>query len=237
MNVVVCVKLQSVSEAIAKKLIPEGINIIKTQSLLELDEMVPEISKMAIIEEGLFELRDIIKTIKEIKDKSGGEKSYITILSKDVLDENEQFLIKIGVDFVLHRGLDRNTIALKIFKFINHFCKDENKRRYARISLKNNKNTDIKIMSNNNYISGKVTDISMNGVVVLFDKTQPISLINNHIYTRTKIKIEDQYIFADLKLVKHSNELAAFKFQNLEKTFKEKLASYIYYKMQKILSK
>jgi c-di-GMP-binding flagellar brake protein YcgR len=88
----------------------------------------------------------------------------------------------------------------------------------------------------NQYVYGKITDISMGGVAVEFSNSYPQQIKTPDELRRTQLKLENNTIFADIKLVKYKDKAAAFQFAHLNEHAKDILAGYIYRKIQDQLS-
>jgi hypothetical protein len=233
MNVVLSIKQKAIQEAIAIKLIPEGITALSISSLDELAGMLPEISKIAVIEEEFFKEEELYATLKQIRAKPDGLKNRIALLSKKTYSGNPAEMAQKGIDFHLQSGLTIEFIANKIMRFIYQFCTQHEQRTYVRMNVKDIDNINVRLpdQQNSHFYQAKITDISMGGIAIELPKgDQSIKLLPN--MSRIQLKIQNKTIITDLQLVKSASNVAAFRFTNLNEGARDVLAAFIYTKIQ-----
>jgi len=243
MNIVLAMNQKRIKEAIALELIPEGMLALDCNSIGELTELLPDISPFAIIDEDSFPKREIFETIHTIKKKIEANKIKLALLSKNTLQSYIKVLNRFGVDLVIPSTMEIETIALNVLNFIKKVCdKNKNlneKRKYVRLSLKESSNTSLKMFAPeiSSYLEAKLTDISMGGIAAEFQNNKLEFVNNNEYFKRTQIKLENNTIFADMKLMKRSDTIAAFHFSHINENYKKILAGFIFQKTQQVFSR
>lgn len=237
MNVILCTTLPSLQSALARKLLPIGINLIKKSTLAEIADAIPAFGRVCFIDDISFDKKELVETITEIKKEKQKQGSRIVILTKNADENFTKLLMKAGVDTVLHSSLHHETIVDKFYTFLSETISDQHEeRKFIRIKPEPNEDATLKYLSpkTNSYITGKVTDISMGGVAGAFTASDMETLAEGQTLSNAQINLSSKNILADLSLVKKGGNIAAFSFTKIRETFKDSLAEYIYNKTQKI---
>lgn len=237
MNVILGIKQKPIHEAIAIKLIPEGITALPVKSIEELLGVLPEISKIAILEEELFGEKDLYSGLASIKNSPDGKYSRVALLSKKTYNISSAELAGKGIDLLLQSSLSVESIASRVIKFIYQFCNHDEKRTYVRINARPLDQVNLRLLDpqDNHYHQAKVTDISMGGLAIELPKVMNNVKLPPQL-NRAQVKIQAKTIIVDLQLIKTGSGAAAFRFLNLNDSARDMLAAFIYTKIQDQLS-
>ena len=234
MKVIISTNSPTLKSAIAKKLIPLGVTTITLNTLEELEDLIPFISKICFIDEIAFPMKDLLPLVEKIKKNHPDEGIRLILLTKNTDPQSFKLFTVKGIDAIIQNSLHTDTIAERFSAFVNKFCGQDARRKYLRINLSPNESSSVKILipTTQQYIEGKITDISMGGFAAEFD-AEGLSKVNeNIVYSRTQVIIEHKNIISDIKLMKKGTTLAAFSFFKLPDSFRDTLAEYILSKIQ-----
>ncbi|HOJ50505.1 MAG TPA: PilZ domain-containing protein [Spirochaetota bacterium] len=238
MNIILMTKNEMLKKVLIHKLLVEGINIINLNTIDEVEASIPVRARIAIIDDDdIKDIKEILKKAREIKINKDKSTSRLILVTKI----NDNFVLKslfnIGFDLVLQNSLHPDTIAEKIHIFVSNIVNQEHQnRRYIRVKPDNNEEATIRILSKNNqYLTGRITDISLGGIATKFNQDISNDFAIKDTFTSIQINIGDKNIIADVSVVKTGGDMVAFLFLKMRDSFKTLLAEYIFEKIQKNL--
>jgi hypothetical protein len=236
MNFILCTEKPSLQNALAHKLIPIGINIFKVNTLDEFKAAIPVRGNVGLIDDEKLNPKELLKGVLEIKQNQEKQKARLLLLTKSHDMELVKVFVKYGVESVLQSSLHFDTIAEKTLSFLQEMSEQHSQRRFVRIKPDEKEEAAVKILlsSNNQYIIGKITDISMGGAAVKFSDDEAELMIPDSVFSSCHITLEGKKnVVADMKLVKKGGNLVAFSFEKIRASYKDILAEYIFEKIQK----
>ncbi len=238
MNVILCATPTSLQAALAKKLIPVGINLIKVDTLSEVFEAVPDKSRMAFIDDTRFDTKEVLEYVTKIKSDASKQGTRIILLTKVTDNEIIKLFVSTGIDSVFQSSLHYETIVDKFTTFVNKLSEQHSQRKYIRIKPPEEDAATLKflLVDTNTYITGKITDLSMGGIAASFSSGDMERLKQDQVYPNSQVVLGEKSILADIKIVKKGDNLAAFCFSKIRDTFKDSLAEYVFDKTQKCLT-
>jgi hypothetical protein len=232
MNIIVCTPLNTLHTALARKLLPQGYNLVKLNTLDEIEASIPVRSKIAFIDDGGFDIKELLHMVARIKKKLPGFR--LTLLTRTSEMQLIKVFIQLGVDMVVQSSLHLDTIAERFSGFLQKVVLDHRDRRFVRIKPADNEVSTLQflIYSRNIFVTGKITDVSMGGVAAKFSSSEIEMLSPDEIFKNAKINLGKKSIQADVKLQKKGKDVAAFSFERMRVSFQDSLSEYIYFKSQ-----
>jgi len=236
MNIIVCTNSNILQVSLAHKMIPQGINLIKLNTLEEVAASIPVHSDIALIDDTNLDQKQMVKMIVDIKKDENKKSAKLLLITKSSDIELIKVFTKLGATFVLQSSLHPDTITDKFFSFLQQFASQHKERRFVRIKLESKEENLIKLLlPNKTYTNGIMSDISMGGLAGKFPQNDISLMMETHVYPNCQISIDGKNILADLRLVKKGGDILAFSFEKMRDTFKDHLAEIIYRRIQKNL--
>lgn len=239
MTIIICSKAPNIKSALARKLLPHGINLVTITTLNELETIIPEKGKISFVDDNEFDEKKLLASVARIKKDEEKRKCRILLLTKSSDMHFIKTLVELGIEAVLQRSLHPETIANKFFSFIQKIASQQNsQRRFIRVKPQDDEQATIKFLLNKtkSFVKGAITDISMGGVAAKFSALDAENIKENCDYNNAQIVINQKNIVVNLKTVKKGGTLAAFSISKIRDNHKDLLAEYIYQKTQDILS-
>ncbi|HCL57009.1 MAG TPA: hypothetical protein DHW82_08390 [Spirochaetia bacterium] len=228
MNLILSTKVEMLPFYFIHALMPHGINIKNIFSLEEIFQLMPEKSKIAVIDDLIFPVKETLSTINQIKKQPEGRSCRFVLLSSRTDIEVLRSFIIMGFDTVLPRTASSHALAMKIKDFMDKHSSKEDKREFIRVKPNEEDNLQLEFHSQNNPIlRGRVTDISLGGAAVSF-QTENLEIEKEE----SILVLKNEKLPVRVQLVKKARNVAAFRFENLPSESKSSLAEYIFFKSQ-----
>lgn len=234
MNIILSTVLPGVPYHFVRYFYPRALHIKNIFQLEQIERSIPSVAQIVIVDDISFNMKDVFAMINRVKKREENNKvPRFILLASSLPTERYRSMIIMGFDWVVPADLSQlDKVAQKIIEFIEKNCTQSDKREFIRVKPDEKDRLFIEIAypdANHTYL-GKITDISMGGAAVYFEKELPDENID--IIPNSKINIKDIQLPVTLKLVKKTNGFGAFRFATVPNITKECLAEYIFLKTQ-----
>ncbi len=234
MNIILCATTKALQGAMARKMIPTGINLINLNTLDEVFASIPIQARICFIDDSDIGAKDVLEMVKKIKQDEKKQGARIVLLTKSADTDMIKTFVQSGVDTVFQSSLHYETVVERFLSFLKKLNDQHSQRKYIRIKPDKEDDATLKFLSpaTNTYILGNITDVSMGGVAVSFSMGDIENIKQGVIYNNAQIILSKKTILIDLQVVKKGGLLAAFSFAKIRTTFKDYLSEYIFNKTQ-----
>ena len=219
------------SKDIGIELIPLGVELIEFSSLEDLFVNINNDKSVKMLITETYDYESLTK-IKELRPDI-----YFILLAHQNLKPIELIkMSKIGIRHILNYTENSVNMAEDIIKTIlSDHSKDREKRFHVRVQPKSTEEIigAIFIKSIKKFYKGNIIDISAGGFAIkLEDTIEASNLTIGNLYDPVLVSIIGSDIKTTSTLVVKRNNIAGFKFDNIELKYMKKISEYIYVRLK-----
>ena len=227
MKLLVYTPTKDYNQELAVSLIPKGIEPIVCDTY---DEALKLLEKDNSILTYLCEYEDTEK-LKNIK--SLYSQLFIFLLTNQNLKPSDFVeLSKYGINSLINSSVKIQNIADEISEtIIIKKLRPDEKRFHVRVQPKPYEEIIASVLIKNygKFIKGRVIDISAGGIAMKVSDSIEASMLNiNDLYEKAFVNMPNGEVKCSFTLVGKRNDIAAFKFNNIEQHYMNILARYIH---------
>lgn len=212
---------------LAIETIPKGVEPIECKEKDELVQIIAEDKEIILIVTESTEM-EFLEKVKEVRP----DVNIFLIIHKSYKPKDMMKLLKIGIRSLIEFAEDTSRVGDAIIEnIIQNNIRTDDRRQHVRVTPNPFEKSIVAIYIRdlNRFVNGELIDVSTGGAAVkLFDSLDASILSLNGIYDPFIIQIRGMDIKAVAKLMGKRQDMAGFRFENIEKVDMSKLSGYIH---------